>query len=560
MFKLLNILLCFLLIFGSDIINGQDNFQIFTPEFVPINENFEISIITSKRFPEAEFLDLFFSTDISLSITGASLLSRNQIVQLPIKNEFSKILNDNATKIKIDLKDTTKLSASDFFQIIISLRSSQVNNNDLRFYGEFKDHNESLGYLLNSELNNTSGEKFIYRLDFDYYQKFPIAGKALLIQQDYYLNVPLTYQFEKFLAVDFWMKIENPVSNFLEIINWETNQIEYDLSVNENQLLTINSFGNENLTEKSFFLSNGGWYHFKLILDKLNSELSFFCDGSELARLKVFSAIDFENLVLHFKDDKQNSEYLLDQLRVIKLAEINSAIERNKNYQDYNDSNSSVLLQINFTELGLHKLLNNKSVFFEKVKFVKSDAPIFPRSPEIDVKMSDNYYEIEWQGGNYKFASKYIVEKATGDNDFVEIDGVAADNNEKKIYSVLSDRGEQSQVVFFRIKQINKDGSTIYSDVVKVGQGIIDDVIIGQNFPNPFNPTTLIEFELLQDSDVEVKVYNLAGKEISVLQKGFLNKGSHQFKFDAAGYPSGVYIYQITTPLSSQTRKMILAK
>ena len=107
---------------------------------------------------------------------------------------------------------------------------------------------------------------------------------------------------------------------------------------------------------------------------------------------------------------------------------------------------------------------------------------------------------------------------------------------------------------------MNKNGSIVYSDVTKVGQGIVDDFILGQNYPNPFNPTTLIEFELIQDSNVEVRVYDLAGREIALLHKGFLNKGVHQFTFDGSEFPSGVYLYQVTTPLSSQTRKMILAK
>jgi hypothetical protein len=181
-------------------------------------------------------------------------------------------------------------------------------------------------------------------------------------------------------------------------------------------------------------------------------------------------------------------------------------------------------------------------------------------SPEIKVKFSNNYYEIEWEGGSYKDAVQYVLERANDNNDFIEVGQTSADNDENKKYSLLSEKIEQPEVVYFRIKQINKDGSVIYSDVAKVGQGIVDDLIIGQNFPNPFNPTTLIEFELLQDSDVEVKVYNLAGKEIAFLHKGFLSSGVHQFMFDASGFSSGVYLYQITTPLSSQTRKMILAK
>jgi hypothetical protein len=95
---------------------------------------------------------------------------------------------------------------------------------------------------------------------------------------------------------------------------------------------------------------------------------------------------------------------------------------------------------------------------------------------------------------------------------------------------------------------------------MKVGQGIIEDIIIGQNYPNPFNPTTQIEFELLQDSDVEVKVFNLAGKEVALLHKGFLPQGIYHFKFDASGLPSGIYLYQVRTPSNTQTRKMVLAK
>ena len=90
--------------------------------------------------------------------------------------------------------------------------------------------------------------------------------------------------------------------------------------------------------------------------------------------------------------------------------------------------------------------------------------------------------------------------------------------------------------------------------------GDIEDVILGQNYPNPFNPTTTIKFELLQDTDVEVKVFNLEGKEVAVLHNGFLNRGVHQFEFDAKGLSSGIYIYQVKTPFSIKSHKMIFTK
>jgi hypothetical protein len=307
-------------------------------------------------------------------------------------------------------------------------------------------------------------------------------------------------------------------------------------------------------------VSQNVWYHFEINFNKIKSELSFYCDEKEFAHFKVYNDIDFENIVLHFENESINAEIILEQFRLIKIGQNTMAVERNKNYIEYTADKSELILQLNFNELELNDQLSRKTISFEKVRFVKSDAPLFPRSPEIKVKLSENYYEIQWKGGSYNDASKYILERATGENDFIEIDQTVAENNEQKLYTLVSEKAGKPEIVYFRIKQINKDGSVIYSDVVKVGQGMVEDVLIGQNYPNPFNPTTLIQFELIQDSNVEVKVYNLAGKEISILHEGFLTKGLHQFEFDGSGLSSGLYFYQITTPLTSQTRKMILAK
>jgi hypothetical protein len=215
---------------------------------------------------------------------------------------------------------------------------------------------------------------------------------------------------------------------------------------------------------------------------------------------------------------------------------------------------------MNFSETELNDLLSKKIISHEGIRLTISDAPLFPRAPEISIKLMNNFYEIEWKGGSYREADHYVLEKAIGNGDFSEAGTQVAVNDEEKSYSMLSEEFAQPEIVYFRIKQVNKDGSEVYSDVVKVGQGIVEDVIVGQNYPNPFNPITLIDFELLQDSDVEIKVFDLTGKEVALLHSGFLASGVYQFKFDASGLTSGIYLYQITTPLSSQTKKMILAK
>lgn len=82
-----------------------------------------------------------------------------------------------------------------------------------------------------------------------------------------------------------------------------------------------------------------------------------------------------------------------------------------------------------------------------------------------------------------------------------------------------------------------------------------------QNFPNPFNPTTNIQFDLINSSVVTLKVFNVLGEEVATLVNGeALNAGAHTVQFDAANLSSGVYMYRLESNGIASTRKMILMK
>jgi len=560
MFKQLNIILCFLLFSAFGLTSAQDNFKVFYPEFIPAGANFDISIITSSQFPETDTFLLYLHPDFTLSINKIELWTSGKKIQIPFRNEFVEEYSKQFQTIKLDLADTTLFNDEAIFQIVISLKPNQATTNALKFFGKHIVMEGNEKYLTSSNPKIITDNPYLFNLSFNYYEIFPIAENAILLEQDSYLNVPLIYNFEKELIAEFWFKTKNFKSTLLKIINWETNRVEYFVSISDNQMIVINSGDNNLHPIKAQFLSQNIWHHSYISLDKLNSEISFYCNEEELARLKIKNNIEFDNLVLHFQNDDPDCEIELEQIRLVNLEGTSASINKNRNYAEFADDSSQVVLQINFSESELNSLLNAKTVSYQNIRLVKSDAPIFPRAPDINVRLMNNFYEIDWKGGSYKDAKYYVVEKAIGNSAFIEIAKSAADNSEAKVYSLLSERTDQSEIVYFRIKQVNKDKSEVYSDVIKFGIGNIEDVIISQNFPNPFNPATSIEFELLIDSDVEVKIYNLAGKEITVLHSGFLNSGIHKFKFDATGYPSGIYLYQIITPHSSQTRKMILAK
>ncbi len=87
-----------------------------------------------------------------------------------------------------------------------------------------------------------------------------------------------------------------------------------------------------------------------------------------------------------------------------------------------------------------------------------------------------------------------------------------------------------------------------------------DSYNLEQNFPNPFNPSTTIRFNLPQEEIVTLKVYNMIGQEISTLLNEKLQAGKHEINFSSTGLSSGVYVYKIITGEFVQSKKMTLIK
>ena len=84
--------------------------------------------------------------------------------------------------------------------------------------------------------------------------------------------------------------------------------------------------------------------------------------------------------------------------------------------------------------------------------------------------------------------------------------------------------------------------------------------VLRQNFPNPFNPTTDISFDLPKDSQVEMVVYNMVGQQVAVLKNEAMQAGSYSIHFDASQLSSGVYFYRIKAGDFTALKKMILLK
>jgi photosystem II stability/assembly factor-like uncharacterized protein len=83
---------------------------------------------------------------------------------------------------------------------------------------------------------------------------------------------------------------------------------------------------------------------------------------------------------------------------------------------------------------------------------------------------------------------------------------------------------------------------------------------LSQNYPNPFNPATNINFDIAKSSQVNLKVFDILGREVIELLNEQLEPGSYKIQWEASAYPSGVYFYKLETGNYRQARKMVLIK
>jgi Secretion system C-terminal sorting domain len=86
------------------------------------------------------------------------------------------------------------------------------------------------------------------------------------------------------------------------------------------------------------------------------------------------------------------------------------------------------------------------------------------------------------------------------------------------------------------------------------------DYNLSQNYPNPFNPTTIINFSVLKSGMVTIKVYDVLGREVTILVNENKSAGNYRVQFNASKLVSGIYFYRMESGSFSQTKKLLLIK
>jgi hypothetical protein len=172
---------------------------------------------------------------------------------------------------------------------------------------------------------------------------------------------------------------------------------------------------------------------------------------------------------------------------------------------------------------------------------------------------------VEYQGGDKKDPANYltsIIDSAywdkNGDMLVVAVGNLDGDIADEVLYTqgyTLGNPNDDPMPI------IVLDPVVTPVSVEKENDFVPAQFYLDQNFPNPFNPTTEIKFGITEAANIDLRIYDVLGKEVAVLiNNEFINAGSYNVKFDASGLASGNYIYKMTAGSNIISRKMQLLK
>jgi len=140
---------------------------------------------------------------------------------------------------------------------------------------------------------------------------------------------------------------------------------------------------------------------------------------------------------------------------------------------------------------------------------------------------------------------------------FVEGHG---NSNSPKEYSFTDAEVNSSGIYYYRLKQIDNDGTFEFSKTIEVNFNLPTSFELSQNYPNPFNPSTSISFNLPESGKVILKIYNIMGEEIKTLVEGYREAGIYTVNFNPKELASGMYLYRLSSNGFTEIKKMLFMK
>lgn len=180
--------------------------------------------------------------------------------------------------------------------------------------------------------------------------------------------------------------------------------------------------------------------------------------------------------------------------------------------------------------------------------------------------------ELNWKVANPNNLYKFKLEnKQSGTELYNPVTDVLFSNFRKKeendsvsiFQYTYSDKPQENGVYFYRLNLVDIHNAIVAEEEIKIGITEVPEFKLHQNNPNPFNPSTVISYQLLVPANVKLTVYSLTGQYVDVLVDSYQTPGTYSINFNASQYTemsSGIYFYKLETGYTTDIKKMIFTK
>jgi hypothetical protein len=185
-------------------------------------------------------------------------------------------------------------------------------------------------------------------------------------------------------------------------------------------------------------------------------------------------------------------------------------------------------------------------------------------------KVVDNSVKLEWETKTEINNNHFEIERRDVSPYWYKIATVqgAGNSNTPKQYFYLDQKLPSNGTYYYRLKQVDNDGQEKFSNEIEANVNFIPSVYsLENNFPNPFNPSTVIRYSIPVESNVKLNVYNSLGQiVVNELTTGIKQAGTYDINFNAYSLKSGIYYYTLRATSTdgkhnfTATKKMIFMK
>lgn len=220
---------------------------------------------------------------------------------------------------------------------------------------------------------------------------------------------------------------------------------------------------------------------------------------------------------------------------------------------DQSVSDQSILPALRFRNEQRQAVMYVSHLYLDKMEQTTYYLPPASPEPKLDIRTRDNTKLINNEPTDLLISTDHYPVSISLD-ELDEIDQLAV-----RIHAEKEGKKRSFDLLPGQSDQIIEPYDRIYAEVIQPDEVVSDNQLL-PNYPNPFNPTTTIQYQLREQTHVMVEVYDVIGRRVQLLSNEVQLSGEHSVEFNGRNMASGLYIIRFTAGDVVDIRKMTLVK